>query len=343
MRRLDAAVLRIVALTAIFWALSFGAQAQNYPRQINIGSTAPGHMKFILHQHLGWLEEELAEKGIEVNWYPFVDGGSAVVTALATGSLDVAYTGNNPALRVGALDTGIHLIGLSSFTPSGGSSIVVAADSPYQSVADLEGKRVAYLQGTVRHSTLAKALGLHELTTGDIQSINMPFSSSGPALLRGEIDALVESENTAHELLRSGAARILLNGVDYPEWSAPSAIQTRADIIRDYPELLETLLEVDLRVSQWADENYDETIAIHAAATNLNEELLRATYSDGRFYQDPLITPEAIEAFQLEEAFMSEAGLLRGQVNYDTWVEERFVNAVYERAGLENGAAAQAP
>lgn len=327
-------IIQFIALTLLSALLTAPVLARNTPTELNIGSTAPGHLKFILLQHHGWLEEALQPHGIKVNYHPFVEGGSIAVQTLATGSIDIAYVGNNPSLRIGALDAGINIIGLSNFVRSGGSSIVVRADSDIRELKDLQGKRVAFLQGTVRHSTLAKALATVGLSTRDIRPLNMPFSSSGPALIRGEIDAFVESENSAGELLDRGAVRILLNGADHPEWSAPNAILARTRFINDYPEVIQTLLDVDLRVSRWADANYEETLRIFSQATQSNLGSLRRTYSDGQFHQDPLITEDAIQAFKLEEDFMQEAGLIRGKVDYSRWINDRFVKEAYRKAGL---------
>ncbi|TIU03900.1 MAG: aliphatic sulfonates ABC transporter substrate-binding protein, partial [Mesorhizobium sp.] len=51
------------------------AFAQDKPEVIRIGSTAPGHLKFILAQQHGWWEKEFAKDGIKVELVTF-NGGS---------------------------------------------------------------------------------------------------------------------------------------------------------------------------------------------------------------------------------------------------------------------------
>ena len=63
----------------------------------------------------------------------------------------------------------------------------------------------------------------------------------------------------------------------------------------------------------------EETIKIFIDETKTSEKSVRNTYAGGKFHQDPRITPEAIQALKDEEAFMAEAKLLKGSVNYDTW------------------------
>ena len=78
--------------------LSSAAFAQEKPDIIRIGTTAPGHLKFILGRHNGAFEKEFAKDGIKVELVAFTNGGSEALTALATGAIEVTYTGNNPAL-----------------------------------------------------------------------------------------------------------------------------------------------------------------------------------------------------------------------------------------------------
>ena len=152
------------------------AFAQDKPDVIRIGSTAPGHLKFILAKQDGWWDKEFAKDGIKVELVTF-KGGSEATTALATGAIEFAYTGNNPALRVAASGADVKLIGLSSYVRAGGSYIVVKTDSPLKTLQDLKGKKVAYLTGTVRHSNFSKALDSVGLTTNDVESLNLPFEA----------------------------------------------------------------------------------------------------------------------------------------------------------------------
>jgi sulfonate transport system substrate-binding protein len=142
-------LIKIIAASVVSLAsFTLPAIAQDKPDVIRIGSTAPGHLKFILAQHDGWLDKEFAKDGIKVELVTFTGGGSEATTALATGAIEVTYTGNNPALRVAASGADVKLIGLSSFVKSGGSAIIVPTNSPLKTVEDLKGKKVAYLAGT---------------------------------------------------------------------------------------------------------------------------------------------------------------------------------------------------
>lgn len=321
-------LLKLVAAAVL---VATPALAQEKPELIRIGSTAPGHLKFVLAQHDGWWEKEFAKDGIKVELVTF-NGGSEATTALATGAIEFTYTGNNPALRVAASGADVKLIGLSSFVRDGGSSIIVTTDSPLKTLADLKGKKVAYLTGTVRHSNFSKALQSVGLTTDDVDGLNLAFEVSGPALLRGDVDAIVETDSTAAKLVETGQARVLYDTRVHPEWNVPNVISVNGAFAQNHPDLVKRLLKVDVAISRWADAHPEETIRIFVDATKSSEKAVRKTYASGLFHQDPRLTDDALAALQGEEKFMAGAGLLKGSVDYDKWVDKRFVEAAYSEA-----------
>ncbi|WP_416356770.1 aliphatic sulfonate ABC transporter substrate-binding protein [Aureimonas phyllosphaerae] len=333
------AILRLAALSLALGVVAGApALAQSpKPEVIRIGSTAPGHLKFILFRNQKLLEKEFEKDGIKVELTTF-DGGSAASVALGSGAIDLTYIGNNPSLRLGASGADVKLIGLSSWVPSNETLVVVRPDSPVKTLADLKGKRVAYLSGTVRHSTFAKALEAEGVSIDDVESLNIGIENSGPALARGDVDAIVESTGPAQKLVDAGQARVLFDaGVSgKPEWAVPHLISVNGDFARTYPQIVERILKVDIETARWADAHPDETIAIFVEETGNSEKAVRSSYSEGKFYQNPEIMPRAIEALKGEERFMAEAGLLKGKVNYDTWVDRSFYDAAAAQATASN-------
>lgn len=320
-----------LAVTAIGTAiLSTPAFAADKPDIIRVGSTAPGHLKFILERHNGTLAKEFEKDGIKVEFIAFTNGGSEATTALATGAVEVIYTGNNPALRVAAAGADVKAIGLSSFVKENGSAIIVRADSPIKTLQDLKGKKVAYLTGTVRHSTFAKALKSAGLTLDDVESLNLAFDASGPALVRGDVDAVVESGDVAAKLVETGQARVILDASSHPEWSAPFLISVNGEFARKYPDIVKRLLKVDIETARWADAHPEETIRIFVDETKSSEKSVRQSYKDNVFHQDPRITPEALQSLRGEEQFMAEAKLLKGSVDYDKWIDTSYLDAAYK-------------
>lgn len=332
----------ILGLAVSLAAIPLGATAPAHadeakPEVIRIGSTAPGHLKFILYRNKKLLENEFAKDNIKIELTTF-DGGSAASVALGSGAIDFTYIGNNPSLRLAATGADVKAIGLSSWARTNETLIIVRPDSQIQKIEDLKGKKVAYLSGTVRHSTFAKALKSVGLKIGDVESLNIGIESSGPALVRGDIDAVVESNGPALKLVESGQARLIYDaGVSgKPEWSVPFPISVNGDFARKYPEIVTRLLAVDIATARWADANPEDTIATFVKETGESETAVRSTYSKGEFWQNPEITDEAVNALKGEEAFMAEAGLLKGKVDYDKWIDRSFYDAAIKKLEASN-------
>jgi aliphatic sulfonates family ABC transporter substrate-binding protein len=328
-------LLAAVALAAVALALASCSKSDDKVDVIRVGSTAPGHLAFIVSKRLQAWDREFARDGIRIEYLPFTGGGSEAATALASGNLELMFTASDPALRVAASGADVNMVAVSSFARRGASSIIVRADSDIRSVSDLKGRKIAYLAGTVRHASLVRALQEAGLTINDIQSLQLDAQSSAPALLRGDIDALVEGEVSVWKLLQQNAVRVLVDGRRHADWATPSVITANGAFLRRHPDLVRRFLAVDLECARWADEHPRETIQALAELTGQPLEFLRISYADGPFYAQPAITDEALKSLRDEETFMRGAGLLKGSVDYATWVDRKSIDGVYAAPGAK--------
>lgn len=96
------------------------------------------------------------------------------------------------------------------------------------------------------------------------------------------------------------------------------------------------MLAVDIATARWTDANPKETINIFVKETGNSEAAVRGTYPDGKFWQDPEITEEAVRSLQGEEAFMAEAELLKGKVDYNRWIDRAFYDAALKKLAASN-------
>lgn len=327
-------IIAILLVIALF-AADAGA-AEKKIKVIRVGSTAPGHLKFVLGNKLGFWEKEFEKDGIKYEFYPFVKGGSEAITALASRGLEIAYTGADPTLRASGAGADIALVGLSSFNKSTGEGtgtcIAVAKDSPIKTLEDLKGAKIAFLTGTMRHATLTRALKLVGLSGNDVDGLDLPFEASGPALLRGDIDAVVEGYTNFAVLLRENKIRVIFDSSKY-QWEVPSAITVNGEFLREHPDLLKRHLKVDLAISEWADAHYDEAIAIFAEWSGRDAATIAKEYPDKKFFQAPEITEEAINSFKEEADFLVESGLATGKVDFGKWVRKTIIDEVYAEHG----------
>jgi sulfonate transport system substrate-binding protein len=321
-------LLKISVVLAFAWQVP--AQAEEAPKVLSIGVTGPGHLNFIVGQDQQIFEKALAAQGTKVEYLVFSNGGAAVQTALASGSLDVAYTGASPALRLATKKGNDKLIGISEIMAAGSLSILVSAKSPLTKLQDIKGKKVAYLTGTIRQEVLVKILRSVGLTLQDIDSFNMDVGTSAPALARGDIDALAEGNTTVAGLIAKGFnGRVLYNSSTHPEWEVPLLITANGNFVKKYPATVVKFLQADKQVAEWTNEHFDQAMTIYGKAIGIPPEIVRRQYPQRRINNAPLITDQVLNTLHDEVKFMKETKLLDGDVDFNAWVDRSYVDAVY--------------
>ena len=70
------------------------------------------------------------------------------------------------------------------------NTLLVLADGPVQSIADLADRKVGYSVGGVEEALLGAMLERHGLSLDDVTLVNVNFSLS-PALISGQVDAVI--------------------------------------------------------------------------------------------------------------------------------------------------------
>ncbi|ADO07888.1 Putative aliphatic sulfonates-binding protein precursor (plasmid) [Pantoea vagans C9-1] len=126
----------IIAAQAGF---AFSTQAAEKPETVNIGFQKANI--FALLKYRGTLDQEFKKQGIALHWIEF-PAGPQMLEGLNIGSIDLAATGDAPPTFAQAAQADLVYLGHSPANPKT-EAIVVPADSPIKSVADLKGKRVA--------------------------------------------------------------------------------------------------------------------------------------------------------------------------------------------------------
>jgi len=107
---------------------------------------------------------------------------------VAAGKADLAVS-YQPQLYV-QVDQGLPLTRIGTLVATPLNTLVVLADGPIKSLADLKGRKVGYSVGGFEDALLRAMLAPHGLTLDDITLVNVNFSLS-PALLSGQVDAVI--------------------------------------------------------------------------------------------------------------------------------------------------------
>jgi sulfonate transport system substrate-binding protein len=218
----------------------------------------------------GALEKRLQPQGVSVEWNEFV-AGPQMLEALNVGSIDFAYTGETPPVFAQAADAPLAYV---AYEPLGGAAeaILVQQDSPIQSIADLQGKRVALNKGSNVHYLLVRALESTGLQYSDVQTVFLPPGDARPAFEQGGVDAWVIWDPFQAAAEQSIGARILVDGEDLV--ANNGFFLSTQTFVDQNPALLEALLDELERVSDWATKNSTDVAKFLASELGIDQAAL---------------------------------------------------------------------
>ena len=187
--------LAIAGTTAAWWGLGIDrVHAQPAPakaekaaeplQQLRIGYQKSAVNLVVLKQQ-GVLEKRFP--GARITWAEF-PAGPQLLEALAVGSLEFGLTGDSPPVFAQA--AGKDLLYVAAEPPKPDSSVIlVLADSPIKTLADLKGKKIALQKGSSAHYLVVRAVEKAGLKWSDILPIYLVPADARAAFERKSVDA----------------------------------------------------------------------------------------------------------------------------------------------------------
>lgn len=154
-----------------------------------------------------FLYQEYIDDSYSVEVLPFTNPGDQK-SALLSGGLDM--TGTTIVLAITAASKGEPVVVVSGLANKC-SAIVVRNDSDINTSADLKGKKIAYVPGTMHHVLLLETLkqaGLDPEKDVTLQRID--FFDMGQALSQGTVDAFCSGEPYPSLAVVNGYGRVLV-------------------------------------------------------------------------------------------------------------------------------------
>jgi NitT/TauT family transport system substrate-binding protein len=216
-------------------------------------------------------EGYFAEEGLEVS-VEAINGSSAVLQALSSGQAQFGRPGPGPVLAARA--RGVDVVFIYNFAAKSNFGVVVPADSPVQTPADLKGKvvgtgtadgaEVGFARNVMSGAGMTDGTDYTFLTVGDGGPATAAFSS-------GEIDAYSASTADAAILNQRGVAVREITPPEYMRFFGNGFV-TSGDLIRNDPALVEKFVRAIHRGHAFAlDPANREKVLAHLAAGNPQE------------------------------------------------------------------------
>ncbi|RMD63823.1 MAG: ABC transporter ATP-binding protein [Alphaproteobacteria bacterium] len=143
----------------------------------------PDHGPLIVAERKGFF----ADEGLEVRFIEPADPNDPP-KLVAAGKADLAVS-YQPQLHMQAA-AGLPLVRIGTLIATPLNTVLVLADGPIRSIADLKGRTVGFSVGGFEDAMLKTMLARYGLGLKDIRLVNVNFSLS-PSLLSGQVDAVI--------------------------------------------------------------------------------------------------------------------------------------------------------
>jgi NitT/TauT family transport system substrate-binding protein len=247
---------RIVSIVSAIWFTAGLAGAANAEPLRIFYFIWVGYGPLFVAQEKGFFAREGVEVELinnEVHAAAFGGLFSGQVDAIAGGLQDApAYSepDEEPLVCVLALDD-----------DRGGTGIIATKD--IQTIADLKGKSVAVLRGSIMEFYLAALLKVAGLSEADIDIVDLSTEDSGQAFLLREVDAAVVAEPFLAEAERAEHGHVLTDTTEQPGLLA-DCLMTRADVFNDRREEFRALADAWDAAVRYVETHPDEANGIMA-------------------------------------------------------------------------------
>ena len=276
----------------------------------------PLNVPSIVMKDQGFLEEALADLGLEVEYKQFL-AGYLMTEAMAAGELDIAAVmGGTSTITSYAGGRELQVFAAYSQAPAG-FALVTKVNSPLEHVEDLRGKSVGLPIGTETHLLLGKALQEAGLGLEDVQAVNMLVPDAITALMGGQIDAACVVEPVLSNLETQGKIRVLRDGIGLMPGLTVSTV--RRDLREQRPEVLAAYLHAYARSLEFMEKEPDKTLDLVAKETKLAPELVEKVMAKYTF--SPEIGPELLVALEETALFLQEIGVIKESIDLEGLVD----------------------
>ena len=267
--------------TFIRKVLVAGAVAAGLGLAVSTGATAQTAITFQLNWVAGGANAGFAaavaegyykSAGLDVK---LVEGNGSGNTAqlVASGRSQLAYA---DAVAISQLIAkGAPMKVLSTIYQSNPNEVSALKKTGIKSIKDLVGKKVGVPSGSSQTTMLPLFLKANNLKESEVNLINMPATSMVPALLQGQVDAILGSIDAYQiQLEAQGAQLDNFRFADYGVPTVSTSIFANDTYIKDNPDVIKKFIAASLKGWSFALDNPEKAVKdLKSVFPEMNEKL----------------------------------------------------------------------
>ena len=230
-----------------------------------------------------WVAQDtgiFARYGIEVKIFTF-EGGPAALRALIGGRGEVHLAAPGVPPFISALAQGTDLKAIGTYAMQ--HPVAMITQNEIRRCEDLRGKKIGTPGGTGAYSEVMTRGMLFScgLQPRDVQYINVATGARIPALVSGQIDAIVMHVDQVFEAQKAKPSlRLLAHMSEVLPRGWFAAYVTTGDIMRGDPKLLQDALAALIEANRFIYQNRDRTIEIGMKYTKFDRDIMTRTYDE---------------------------------------------------------------
>ena len=191
------------------------------------------------------------EKGIETELVQFNNGGD-LMTAMASGKVDVGYVGISPVLS--SVEKGVP-VKIISAAQNEGSGVIVSSNSGINSAADLNGKNVATPgEASIQYVLLNILLKNNGLSIDKVNSSAMKTPSINDAIKSNTLDAGVTFQPFVSSSEADGN-KVLMNSSQISPNHPCCVVVASQDLIDKNPDLVKNITAIHENATKYINDN----------------------------------------------------------------------------------------
>lgn len=250
--------------------------------------------------------------------------GPPQIEAATAGKIDFAITGNTPPIFGAASNAKVKVV--TAYDGGGfGDQILVHADSPIKTVADLRGKSIAIAKGSSAHGHTLVQLSRAGLSPADVKLVFLQPADALSAFTQSRVDvwavwdpytAQAEKELPVRSIARATG---VTNGAGFGVASDAALADPKRNTA------LADLLVRYAKAVRWANDHRDQWVSRYAAEVGLDPAV--AAVAQGRSLRLPTDLSDQLIASEQEMAdLFAQSGQIAAAPDFANWVDRRFAD-----------------
>jgi sulfonate transport system substrate-binding protein len=290
--------------------------------------------------HAGhFIEDEFAnDPDIKIEWTFFRGAGPALNESLASGHLDFAAgLGDLPAI-VGR-SNGLLTRYLLSDKVRDTIYLAVRPESGINRIEDLANHRLSQFKGTNMQLAADRVLAAHGLTERNAKFINLDAGGALAALTTGNIDGTFGSVELL-TLRDRGIVKIAYSTkAEAATFGRHSAIYVTEAFEKAHPELVQRVVNAFVKAARFAADEANRSAVFELwARSGFPIEVFAEDFNDERLANrlTPVIDPYVVSRYKDLAARVREYGMIRKDVDVDSWFEPKYLDAALKAQHLEH-------